>query len=281
MEDLSLYDLYIGNLGPGIRESEISNLFSRIGMICSVRVMRHAVTHESRGFAYLTYVNPEHGFKAIKEFNNNLLYGSKIKVLFKQQLSVIPKECKVIIEGLDLEVKEEKIREVCEKFGEIVFIDVRENYRPGEISNVALVYFLSFESASKCIDGLKDFKLNDKKLQVRNVQSNNKVIMRVINLRNYQEVISKILKKYGNYYEVSDDESEDSDCRIITICFENDSDARYFMERHKQSPSCLKRKNNRERHYVDRAPHFQEQEGLQGQAQPPLEDRTGGELRAS
>ena len=72
--------LYVGNLPYRTDEAGLEALFSQIGAVESVHVMRDAETGRARGFAFVEMVHEQDAAKAIKQFHNSQLEGRAITV---------------------------------------------------------------------------------------------------------------------------------------------------------------------------------------------------------
>jgi RNA recognition motif-containing protein len=91
--------LYIGNLSPTVSEADLLSLFSRAGTVTKVVVALDPVTHQSRGFAYVTMATPDLAAAAIRDFHSYGLGGRYITVTEARP----PQEPKGLIsEGFDL-----------------------------------------------------------------------------------------------------------------------------------------------------------------------------------
>src|SRR4029079_7696003 len=72
--------LYVGNLPYSTGETELQELFGRVGKVESVRVMRDAATGRARGFALRAVGTDEEAQKAASEFNGYQLGGRGLTV---------------------------------------------------------------------------------------------------------------------------------------------------------------------------------------------------------
>ena len=72
--------LYVGNLPYTTAETELQELFGRVGSVESVRVMRDAATGRARGFAFVEMATDEEAQKAATEFNQYQLGGRALTV---------------------------------------------------------------------------------------------------------------------------------------------------------------------------------------------------------
>src|SRR5262245_44258089 len=72
--------LYVGNLSFQTDESELQNLFSSVGAVDTVTVMRDRATGQARGFAFVEMQTDEEAQRAINELNGQQLGGRTLTV---------------------------------------------------------------------------------------------------------------------------------------------------------------------------------------------------------
>jgi cold-inducible RNA-binding protein len=72
--------LYVGNLPYSTTDEELNELFSRVGAVETVRVMRDMATGRARGFAFVQMATDDDAQKAISEFHQFELQGRPLVV---------------------------------------------------------------------------------------------------------------------------------------------------------------------------------------------------------
>lgn len=72
--------LYVGNLPYETGEPELQDLFSKVGQVDSVRVMRDMATGRARGFAFVEMSTDEEAQRAVTELNQVQLGGRTLAV---------------------------------------------------------------------------------------------------------------------------------------------------------------------------------------------------------
>ena len=91
--------LYVGNLSPGVTETDLRLLFSRIGSVAEVELKLDPTTHQSRGYAFVTMATPELAAAALRELHSCNFGGRYIAVTEARP----PQEPKPLVnEGFDL-----------------------------------------------------------------------------------------------------------------------------------------------------------------------------------
>lgn len=72
--------LYVGNLPYSATEDQLTELFSRVGKVDTVRVMRDMATGRARGFAFVEMSSDDEAQKAISEFHEQPMDGRPLVV---------------------------------------------------------------------------------------------------------------------------------------------------------------------------------------------------------
>jgi len=73
-------NLYVGGLDEGVKEEELTKLFSEAGKVVNVKVITDRLTGQSRGFAFVEMSNKKGAKKAIEMFNGKKLKGKALVV---------------------------------------------------------------------------------------------------------------------------------------------------------------------------------------------------------
>ena len=72
--------LYVGNLPYSASEDQLTELFSRVGKVDTVRVMRDMATGRARGFAFVEMSSDDEAQRAISEFHEYQMEGRALVV---------------------------------------------------------------------------------------------------------------------------------------------------------------------------------------------------------
>jgi RNA recognition motif-containing protein len=72
--------LYVGNLPYEVGETELQELFARVGSVESVTVMRDQATGRARGFAFVEMASDDEAQTAIRELNASQVGGRSLTV---------------------------------------------------------------------------------------------------------------------------------------------------------------------------------------------------------
>ncbi len=73
--------IYIGKLPGSITDQQLADIFSKIGKVVSVKIIKKISFQESVNYGYVRMESDEATVKAIKTLNNTVLKGSRIKVM--------------------------------------------------------------------------------------------------------------------------------------------------------------------------------------------------------
>jgi cold-inducible RNA-binding protein len=72
--------MYVGNIPYNATEEDLRAIFSEIGEIESLRIMKDQFTDRSKGFGFIEMVNEEDAKKAIATLNGKDLKGKSLTV---------------------------------------------------------------------------------------------------------------------------------------------------------------------------------------------------------
>ncbi len=74
-------NIYASNLGFGVQDEDLRNLFTSYGEVSSAKVIMDRMTNQSRGFGFVEMADNDAGQNAIKELNGVQVEGRSIKVV--------------------------------------------------------------------------------------------------------------------------------------------------------------------------------------------------------
>uniref|UniRef100_A0A2R5LLW1 Putative rna-binding protein n=1 Tax=Ornithodoros turicata TaxID=34597 RepID=A0A2R5LLW1_9ACAR len=73
--------IYVRNLSYTVTEDDIDDLFKRYGPLSEVHLSMDKFTRKPKGFAFVTFLFPEHAIKAFSELDGKLLQGRLLHLL--------------------------------------------------------------------------------------------------------------------------------------------------------------------------------------------------------
>lgn len=72
--------LYVGNLSYSVNDDQISELFTQVGKVLSVKMITDRTTGRSKGFGFVEMGSDEEAKKAIETLNETEFEGRKLIV---------------------------------------------------------------------------------------------------------------------------------------------------------------------------------------------------------
>jgi len=80
--------LYVGNLSELTSENDLLTLFTQMGDVSTLRIMRDRHTGRSRGYAYVTMTAQSEADKAVSRLNESSFNGQTLKVILTRPRAV-------------------------------------------------------------------------------------------------------------------------------------------------------------------------------------------------
>lgn len=72
--------LYVGNLARSVTENELRNLFSQVGDVTTIRIMKDRASGASKEYAFLAMSCQSEADHAVSRFNNYVLSSHALRV---------------------------------------------------------------------------------------------------------------------------------------------------------------------------------------------------------
>lgn len=82
--------MFVGNLPWAAAEGDLESLFSQVGRVETVHVMRDKFTGRARGFAFVTMSSSEEAEEAVRRFEGQSFMGRPLKVNIARPLEDNP-----------------------------------------------------------------------------------------------------------------------------------------------------------------------------------------------
>ncbi|XP_028146092.1 sex-lethal homolog isoform X2 [Diabrotica virgifera virgifera] len=135
-------------------EGELTQIFSTVGKLEDVKIMRDFKTGYSFGFGFVKYSTEEEAAKAIAVLNGYNLMNKRLKVSYSRPPGTGMKDSNLYITNLPKNITEQEIDNIFRKFGEIVQRTLLKDKITGMPRGVAFVRFAKGEEAQAAINGL-------------------------------------------------------------------------------------------------------------------------------
>nr|CAD7269042.1 unnamed protein product [Timema shepardi]CAD7580403.1 unnamed protein product [Timema californicum] len=159
--------LFVGGLGRQTTERELQDYFSKFGPVESVTVKIDQYTGQSRGFAFIVFMNSKSIDKLLETPEH---YINKRKIDPKR-VTKKSQQGKIFVGGLDPELTDDDIKAYFSQYGTIVEVqtpfDKMKNQRKG-------FCFVTFDAKEVVYELLKNPKqyINGKEVDVKKVKVN-------------------------------------------------------------------------------------------------------------
>ena len=227
-------ELFIGNLDSAITEEILFSYFSKYGMIVSMKIMNHLLTHQSRGFGFLSYSNGNSAQNAIKALNGAVLVKNKIKVMPKDKYSNLDPKSNVYISNLDPKTTESDIEKLCSPFGQIFSIKLKNevlySLKGEDITcKKANVKFESIEDANNCIKKNRGIEFGGRQIKIGVHSGTNSLLLKGPFTTDTKESLYQIFSNLGNYTINKFDISQEGTSYLAKLNLEEDSIAHSFL----------------------------------------------------
>ena len=224
-------ELYIGNLDNEVTEEILFNLFSRYGNIQFLKIMRHLITHQGRGFGFVTFRSRHEATQAQKAMHGVKIMKNSIKVYLKEQYDNLDPQANLVITDFPANVSEEELITLAEKQGPVFSAKVVQAEEGESKTGLkAYVQFEAVDAAKKAVEALHGQELKGQVLSVEQAGKRNKLFLRT----DYAENIIDQLRLLMGAWEPIDfgslEPSTDKLQCILQVKFENDLQARAFLQ---------------------------------------------------
>lgn len=160
------YSVFVGQIPYEATEEDVRQLFSQIGRVIDVDLPKYNAT-KNRGFGHVKFSKKKDVSKALKKDGELELQGRKLAIKeakpiqgrksIAERSSI--KSNTMFVGNLAYSVKEDDIRQVCSKFGDVQ--DIRHLSQSG----VAFVTFNTVDQCTKAIDSLSGMRLQGRPLR--------------------------------------------------------------------------------------------------------------------
>jgi len=170
------YHVFVGDFGKDIEDCTLEEVFMPFGKISNCRVVRDCYTLESKGYAFVSFVNKSDAENAINSMNGKMLNGRVIRTNWSSRNSQSkplmknndyqtgsfeelcsessPTNCTVYCGGVVEGLTEQVVEKVFSPFGTFVKTRVFQN------KGYAFIKFSTKEAAKTAIEAVNKTKIN-------------------------------------------------------------------------------------------------------------------------
>ncbi|XP_027838434.2 RNA-binding protein squid-like [Aphis gossypii] len=161
--------VFVGGLGRTITEDELHDYFMQYGDIENINIKIHPFSGESRGFAFVQFVNAKtvDDLLAVEEHS----IANKKIVLKRVIRRVNPLLCKIFVTGLTYEITEEDVRNYFVQFGQIIDFHQPFDKIKKQKKSYCFITFQDSEVVNQILENPKRV-INGQKIHVRKFKFN-------------------------------------------------------------------------------------------------------------
>lgn len=148
-------NLIVNYLPPQLNEDQFLELFSVVGPVVSVRMMKND-DGTPRGYGFVRFKHPEHANQAIQLYNGYELWGKRLKAAFTRSGSGPREECNIFTTNLPACWSTETLYENFGRFGEILEARILTDAR----GRSRLCGFVRFNKPEAAMNAINQFNLH-------------------------------------------------------------------------------------------------------------------------
>jgi polyadenylate-binding protein len=146
-------------LNKDVREEHLFEIFSVVGAIDSIRVLRDHVSRVSLGYAYVNFSSAQDAERALDTLNYYVIKGRPLRIMWKQRDPSLRKSGagNIFIKNIDASVTSRDLLDTFSQFGHILGCKVATS-EDGKSKGFGFVQYQTVEEAEKavkCTNGQK------------------------------------------------------------------------------------------------------------------------------
>ncbi|XP_043722096.1 heterogeneous nuclear ribonucleoprotein Q-like isoform X2 [Telopea speciosissima] len=149
------FEIFVGGLDRDATEEDLTKVFSQVGEVTEVRLMKNPVTHKNKGFAFLRFATVEQARRAINELKHPTVSGKQCGVAPSQDNDTL------FVGNICKTWTKEALKEKLAQYGVDNFEDltlVKDTRNEGMNRGFA---FLDFPSRAVALDACKLLQRRD------------------------------------------------------------------------------------------------------------------------
>ncbi|DBA78486.1 TPA: hypothetical protein ACH3X2_007974 [Trebouxia sp. C0005] len=150
----SCRSLYIGNLHPYVAETQLQDLFSSMGSVSEVKVIKDKATGMSAGYGFVKFLDHASAEVAMHGLNGRLIFGQEVRVNWafqKDQQEDTSQHCHIFVGDLSSELNDRALFEAFEHCGNCSDARVMWDHATGRSKGYGFVSFRTQEAAENAI----------------------------------------------------------------------------------------------------------------------------------
>ena len=152
--------LYVGDLNKDVREEHLFEIFSVVGPIDSIRVLRDHISRVSLGYAYVNFSSAQDAERALETLNYYGIKGRPLRIMWKQRDPSMRKSGagNIFIKNIDASVTSRDLLDTFSQFGNILSCKVASS-DDGKSKGFGFVQYQTKEEAERAVKSTNGQKL--------------------------------------------------------------------------------------------------------------------------
>jgi len=158
--------LYIGDLAPAVDDGILWDVFSQVGELQSVKVVRDPRTFRSRGFGFVNFWSMQAAEEAIAELNYASICGMPCRIMWASaRFEERNQASNLFVSNLDLSLDTYGLSRMMGVFGEVVSCKVEMDNK-GASRGYGFVHFETEEAAEMAMRLANGLMIGDKHIAI-------------------------------------------------------------------------------------------------------------------
>ena len=144
--------MYVGDLNKDVGEEHLFEIFSVVGPLKSIRVLRDHISKESLGYAYVNFSSAQDAERALETLNYYMIKGRPLRIMWKQRDPSMRKSGagNIFIKNTDASVTSRDLLDTFSQFGNILSCKVACS-DDGKSKGFGFVQYQTREEAERAV----------------------------------------------------------------------------------------------------------------------------------
>lgn len=161
--------LYVGNMDPRVDEGLLRELFSIVGHITTVKVLRNRQTNQSQGYGFVDFDDKDAASKAMGMLNGRAVFDRPLKVNWASKATEKPVEAdahNIFVGDLAPEVTPADLEKAFSPFGSLTSARVMNDASTGRNKGYGFVAFAERQHAEDAVQKMNGEWLGGRQIRV-------------------------------------------------------------------------------------------------------------------
>jgi len=162
--------LFVANVSWNLTEQDVTDIFSNVGTVVSVKMPLNPRSGRSRGFAFIEMGSPEDAQNAIDQLHGAMIDNRELAVMeqdeSRTQGEALPNP-KLFIRNVSGTVTEDDLYHLFKQVGDVVAVKVPVDQMSGMARGFGFVEMASTEQAQNAVNTFNGHELHHQALEVK------------------------------------------------------------------------------------------------------------------